>query len=318
MKTVFRFCIAAIAGISIYLALFVFIVHKPLTIGVRKDYYDYKVNYLSGLATVPKIAIFAGSNGRYSHRCETIAQLTGINCVNLSVASGARLKWEFERYQPFFKSGDVLYLPLEYGVPTRFPIGNEAPYVVAYDRSAISDIYTPNQSLQALFYFDLRFFLSGIGEMALATMGKHARSTIGSLTRQGDERGHSHAKGAPYKQYIAGQPSLLVSVQAYQSEQGWEDVRDILEWGKATGVTIIGGLPTVPDDAAVPEEAIRFLRKFYQAHGHCFLALPNNSRYPRSQFYDTVYHLNEETQIMHSTNLAPYLVFAIKSGKCPQ
>jgi hypothetical protein len=317
MKTLFRFCIAAITGISIYLALFVFIVHKPLTIGVRKDYYDYKVNYLYGLASIPKIAIFAGSNGRYSHRCETIAKLTGFSCANLSVASGARLKWEFERYKPYFKPGDVLYLPLEYGTPTGPSIGNEGPYMVAYDRSALFDIYTPHQSLQAVFYFDLRFLLSGIGEMALSTMGKHARSTVATLTTQGDERGHSRAKGVPYRQYIADLPNLAVSAEAYQSERGWGDVRDILEWGRATGVTIIGGLPTTPEDSSIPEESIRFLRKFYQAHGHCFLTLPNNSRYPRSNFYDSPYHLNEETQIMHSASLGPYLASAIKSGKCP-
>jgi hypothetical protein len=63
----------------------------------------------------------------------------------------------------------------------------------------------------------------------------------------------------------------------------------------------------------------------YAAHGAGFMALPNLSRYPRADFFDTADHLNEAAQIRHSEAVARALkpllarpeVTALGSGPTP-
>ena len=63
--------------------------------------------------------IVAGSNGPYSHRCETMEPLLGIACVNAGVAVGIGLDYLFARWEPLLRSGDIVYLPLEEAQYTR-------------------------------------------------------------------------------------------------------------------------------------------------------------------------------------------------------
>jgi len=48
------------------------------------------------------------------------------------------------------------------------------------------------------------------------------------------------------------------------------------------------------------------------------LVLPNLSKYPRSDFFDGAYHLQEKYQIAHSVTLAPILAEISRAGVCPK
>ena len=52
-----------------------------------------------------------------------------------------------------------------------------------------------------------------------------------------------------------------------------------------------------------------------EERGQRFLALDNRSRYPRSCFFDTLYHLNEECQCAHSRAVGRAL--ALLNGPVP-
>ena len=70
-----------------------------------------------------------------------------------------------------------------------------------------------------------------------------------------------------------------------------------LDWCAAHGVQAIGGLPTGFADSPVDAQDIAAV---FRAHGAAFLMLNNLSRYPRTDFFDSADHLNEEAQIRHS------------------
>jgi hypothetical protein len=57
----------------------------------------------------------------------------------------------------------------------------------------------------------------------------------------------------------------------------------------------------VPDSVAVPTATVGRLRALYEAQGQRFVVLDNRSRYPLGCFFDTLYHLNEDCQLVHST-----------------
>jgi hypothetical protein len=317
MLTLRQLLIAAAASLLAYLVVFLFLVRKPITVGVVGDYLQLKINYLARHANDRKIVILAGSNGRFSHRCEVIENIEHIPCANMSLAAGYSLTWQLSKYKQYFRPGDVLYLPIEYrSKSSTFQLtGGEAPYVVEYSKS---DLLLMNfqQAVHDLFCFDLRYMLSALGEMALKRFGVDANSNLDTMTPQGDELGHDDRKAAPYVEYLRRTPVPIFTAADFSSDSDWSDIAQILDWARDAGVIAVGGLPTTVDEVQLPSNAIPFLHHFYAEHGACLLVLTTQSRYPRSDFYNTFTHLRESAQIAHSELLAPYLASALKSGKC--
>jgi len=127
----------------IYFIGFAYIVHKPLSVGILQGYYEKKISYLRAI-DCRKIILLAGSNGRFSHRCETIEEEIAVPCVNMSVIAGISLDYQFEKIKPFISSGDIVYLPFEFGVLSNTNknlfYGAQLPYIVAYDHNYFSSM----------------------------------------------------------------------------------------------------------------------------------------------------------------------------------
>jgi hypothetical protein len=77
-------------------------------------------------------------------------------------------------------------------------------------------------------------------------------------------------------------------------------IETFLRQTKRDGVIVVGGLPTIPDSVALNPLDLERLRTLYEGHGQHLLVLQNQSRYPLSCFFDTLYHLNESCQKAHS------------------
>jgi|HubBroStandDraft_5_1064220.scaffolds.fasta_scaffold55875_2 hypothetical protein len=312
-----RLIAAILLGACAYVALFMYVVDRPLTTNEVGTYLRYKSDYLASIRDQRKIAIFAGSNGRFSHRCETISSQTGIACANLATAVGYDLAWQMSRYWPYLKRGDVLYMPLEYWGPPaeRAKIGTEAPYIVRHEHTALAG-YSFSQALSAIFYFDIRYLLSGIGEMILAESGFQRRSSVQSMTPQGDESGANGDRAGQFRPFIQSLPVPSVTLEAYEDPGFAAAVDPVIDTALAKGIVVVGGLPTAFDDAVVPDDVVKWLRSHYEKRGACFLVLPGLSKYPRSAFYDTDSHLQESAQIAHSALLAPRLKAIARGASC--
>jgi hypothetical protein len=303
-----------IIGTALYLIVFTKAVSKPLTNALDGEYLDFKTQHLIATAGRPRIIILAGSNGRYSHRCETIEEVYRVSCTNMSVHVFISLQWQLARLQSLLSPGDLLYMPLEYRAPNDDPeaVGEEAYYVARF-ASAELKYLSWRQRLAVLFYFDLRDLLSALTEMALRQIGVAPPYSVVELTPQGDERGHTAAKAATYKRDLGRwQPSI----EAAKDDRRWTDVLEMLRWGAAHGVRVVGGLPTVFDGVEIPQELVDALVSRFRAAGGCFVVLDNKSRYPRSSFYNTGYHLNEEAQILHSQSVGRSLIDILHRQEC--
>jgi hypothetical protein len=308
--------LAFVGGLVAYLFAFGFIISHPLTVDDFGRYAAYKQRYLASIRSERKIVIFAGSNGRYSHRCETIASVSGIPCANLSIAAGYDMNWQLARYLPYLRSGDVLYMPLEYWpLPLGARFGAEAPYIVRRDHAALR-LYRASSLPFVLFYFDLRYLVAGIGEMLLERHGFQRRTSLASLTPQGDERGATPDKAVPYQEYIRSLEAVHVRLDSYDDAGTLRALAALIHAAKSRGVIVVGGLPTTFDDATVPASVPARLREIFEQDGGCFIALPNESLYPRRDFFDTGYHLQEPFQIAHSEALAPLLAQISRTAGC--
>ena len=103
---------ACLASLLLYGLVFGFVVHKPLTIDIIADLLKLKSDYARRVGS-PKLVIFAGSNARYSHRCQTIEPLLKMPCVNFGVARGIGLDYLLGDLEPLLHAGDIVYMPLE-------------------------------------------------------------------------------------------------------------------------------------------------------------------------------------------------------------
>ncbi|MEN8176006.1 MAG: hypothetical protein ABFS23_09600 [Pseudomonadota bacterium] len=295
----------AALGISLvsYAGLFVFVLDKPLTVGELGAVLAFKQQRLQHLAR-PGIVVFAGSNGHYSHRCEAIAEVSGRDCVNMAVSVELGTRYQLDKLRGALESGDLVYLPLEYAYYASAAgerTGQDIPYYLWHDRDYLLEAGW-DERLHAIFYSDLPFVFSALTEMVAVRFGAVASSPgVGSLNAWGDRVGHQDASGDIF---IRNFSAYRFNIQA-PADTGLDA---FLAWCRAQGVRVVGGLPTTPREAPIPNDLIAGIRDYFVSRGHAFLELPNRSRYPRDRFYDSDYHLAEPWQIIHSRRVARSLM----------
>ncbi len=306
MRSLFALAAAIAAGLLLYVLVFAAAVHKPLTVDAIGRYMASKQAILHRTPG-PRIIIFAGSNGRFSHSCAAISGATGIPCANMSVHAGLGLRYQLDTWIDDVRPRDLVYMPLEYRVAgasaTAF-MGDEAGFLVANDPAALVPLYGWRGLPRALLQFDVRSLIGALGEMALDARGTVRRFGTGTLDTQGDKRSNNAAAARRLAAYRAALPVTVVDARAYGDPRYWADVADVIGRLRARGAIVAGGLPTIFDDTRGIDRAEHFLAAFYRANGACFVVLPNRSRYPRGDFYDGSYHLAQPAQVRHSLLLA--------------
>lgn len=293
-------------SIALYLGVFS-VVQRPLVVGEIQRNLDYKLGYARTLPS-PKIVIFAGSNGRYSHRCEEFTRRLRQPCVNASIGVGIGIDFLLDQWRPLLKPGDTVYMPLEYsqyrfsaaemqgGLQNALMVHYQRDYLWSLDAQRIATAYAS---------FDLTSLIHGSIEMALDRTGFHRRSSTDNLTPQGDESRHTAEVGQAYAAFLRTRTPDTSRVPDHS--EAIRVIESFLDRARQSGVKVVGGLPTVPDSADVASVDIDRLRRLYERHGQRLLVLPNLSRYPLDCFFDTLYHLNEGCQIAHSALVAQAL-----------
>lgn len=293
---------ALLVSVMLYLAVFS-VLHRPLTTGVVGEALRERSAYARSLES-PKLVVWAGSNGRYSHRCETLSKVTQLPCANLSVAMGVGVDIQLRLYEPLLNRGDIVYMPLEYG---QYSVGRDEMEGGIENATLVQDFQAllwslePQRLVRAYGSFDLTYLIHGVIEMTLQAAGVQRRAgSTESSNAQGDVTGHTAALATPYIGFLqkaaAGGPAKPLPLDSHALRV----IEAFVERARTRGVTVIAGLPTVPESTAVDERFIGHLKEVMQRQGQDLLLLPNRSRYPLSCFYDTLSHLHEDCQIGHS------------------
>jgi hypothetical protein len=306
-----RLGLACIASVLLYTVLFALLLDRPLALGFLRTQIEMKLARGAAIAT-PKLVILAGSNGPYSHRCETIEPILRRPCVNGGVAVGIGLDYLFARWQPLLHRGDAVYLPLEEAqyIRTRSAtaVGPDGAIMLRHDWSTLAAL-PPDRWIGAMFAFDLRGALSSLVEMTLIASHFHdpRAAATGSMNAWGDHVGHTLALAAVSVPVLAAAHPSHVTAAQVSNGDGTAALAVFLAWAHNHGVQAIGGLPTGFADIPMPDSTVAAIRAVYRERGALWLMLPNHSEYSRAAFFDTPEHLNEPAQIMHSRAVAAAL-----------
>ena len=314
-----RIILPCLASLLIYAVLFGAILDRPLSLGMFRRQIDAKLARGASIDG-PKLVIIAGSNGPYSHRCETMEPLLGIPCVNAGVAVGIGLDYLFARWRPLLHAGDVVYLPMEEAQYTRSyaatSVGPDASIMFRHDRATLAQL-SPDRWLGAAFSFGPRAALMSLIETALVWSGFEdpREAAIGSMNAWGDHVGHTAVQGESNAARLAVIVPFHESAAAIVHGDGTVMVRDFIQWASAHDVRVVGGLPADFADSPMPEATRVAIRDVFTGAGARFIDLGDRARYPRSAFFDTPDHLNEAAQIVHSRVVAAGLAVILAPAR---
>jgi hypothetical protein len=314
-----RLMTACCASLLIYCALFACVLDRPLSLGSLNARIEATIARGEAIDR-PKLVILAGSNGAYSHRCETIEPIVGRPCVNAGIAVGIGLDYLFARWKPVLHPGDIVYMPLEEAQYVRSrsagALGPDAAIMLRHDRTTLRTMPLHRQ-VAALFASGLRGGIMSLIETALVDEGFHdpREAVTGSYNARGDHVGHTSRLGSISQPVLATVTPFHPAAEQIRDGYGASLVRDFVLWANRQGVRVIGGLPTGFDTSPIGDDSLAAIRAVYRDAG--FLELPGRSRYPRSAFFDTADHLNEEAQIRHSVAIGEALApIAANRGEC--
>lgn len=304
-----RLLSVCLASLLLYALAFGLVLDRPLALGFLRQQIDAKLARAASIDG-PKLVILAGSNGPYSHRCETIEPILGMRCVNGGIAVGIGLDYLFARWRRVLHPGDIVYLPMEQAQYVRArdatEVGPDAAIMFRHDWRTLASL-PPRRWLGALFSLDLPAALMSPIETALVAARFHDQraEVTGATNAWGDHVGHTEELAATSRANLAGGVPYHASAGQIRAGYGTALVIGFTRWAGAHDIHVIGGLPTEFADAEMPE--LSAIRSIYEENGGEFLVLPNFSRYPRAAFFDTPDHLNETWQKAHSRLLAETL-----------
>lgn len=315
-RTLLAIIAAMLGSLLLYALLFACVLHKPLSVGTIRDYFQIKLQRAAAIDG-PKLVFFGGSNVRFGLRCELAEQLSGVPCVNAGFIADVGIDLMVAKFEPLLHAGDVVYVPPAYEqylwsrefVATQ----RDAAYLFSYDRATLPKMSWYRQ-LHALFYFNLPYVVSSSAEMALAAVGLKRKAGASrefgaqNLNAWGDETGHSAAQAQGYAALLALKPRIPDAAHFDpQRHYFTQQLEAFLDWARAHGVTVVGGLPQMSEEIPIPLGVIDKVRAIYLDHGQHFVDLPSHSQYPHDCFFDSLYHLNEECQLRHTRLLMPLL-----------
>jgi hypothetical protein len=306
-----RLVLSCLVSLLLYAGLFGFVLDRPLSYGLLSEMIDARLARGASISS-PKLVLLAGSNSLYSHRCETIEPILGIPCVNGGIAVGIGLDYLFRRWDSVLHPGDVVYLPMEHAqyVHTRAAsaLGPDAAILFRHDWQTLGEL-SPRRWVAALFAFDLRAGVMSVIETAIRQTRSHdPLATLAATSNAwGDHVGHTEILAAEYRSNLATIHAYSATPAQITAGDGTAEIAGFVARMSDRGVVVIGGLPTGFDDLPQSDALVAAIAAVYTNHGGRFLALPNRSRYPRADFYDSPDHLNETAQQAHSTLIAKAL-----------
>jgi hypothetical protein len=299
---------SCLASLVLYAVLFGLVLDRPLTYGFLTGMIDARLGRANSIAG-PKLVLLAGSNSLYSHRCQTIEPILGMPCVNGGAVVGIGLDYLFQRWDATLHPGDIVYMPMEHAQYTRSRatsmLGPDAAILFRHDWPTLAEL-SPRRWMAALFSFDLRASVMSVIETAISQTTSHdlLATSAGASSAWGDHIGHTEAFAAEYRSILSSIRTYSVTPAQIAAGDGTGEIARFVARMTARGVIAIGGLPTGFDDLPQSDALVAAIAAVYTEHGGWFLALPNRSRYPRVDFFDSPDHLNETAQQAHSVLVA--------------
>jgi hypothetical protein len=310
-KYLYYYLLTSILSLAFMTTLMIFVFDKPLIVGWGKTAYDTKYQHF--IDDSSNIIIVAGSNGFFSHSCEVLEKDLNKNCINYSVSAGLGLEYILEKSKEVISDNTTVILPLEfgfyYGEKKDSLLSNGGNLHILENDLKYLFSFGYERALYIIFSKDCKYIFGSILENILDFIGFERRFNVSTLNKNGDMKAHTKIKSKVYNEYVSAQLPPRPTLNACQNSYNSQLIADYIKFVNKKGGKVFGSFPTTFDSnlTNIELESFECIKNLYYKSNGYFINLKNKSMYEKYNFYDTTYHLNEETQILHSQKISEYL-----------
>jgi|GEM_PF-3532621 len=266
------------------------------------EWYDRKegVEDTSG----PSLYLVGGSSGFFGVDTRTVTDEIGMPSINFATHAALSLDYILSRVKESLEPGDLVVLMLEYSyfveagstdVMIDFVVGSDTGYFRSQGLGAqiFGFLTDPPEDL-------MRRLVSG-----LSGQGETQDNVVKVVDREMSELGNrdhheaSRASGAQKTAIRAAPPvQVLFMGQRIAQSPAWETLSLFANWCRENQIQVFAAFPPLlnhPEYAAVAvDETAQTITDQYKALGISVIGNLRKSLRPPEEFFDSVYHLNED------------------------
>lgn len=273
-------------------------------------WYSVKEEAMGAHASGGRLVLLGGSSGLYGVRMKDVESALGVPSVNFAVHAGLPLRYQLARARKQLRAGDLVVFAPEYEFyHPSFETDIYVDFVLGEDPEFLKMVSFPEQA---------RWVLGAQGSSLmnsakrwLPTFRNYAeavkKGSRAKLNTHGDIIDNDVAKRPPARARALEAVEDLVSFRASltYSDIAWAELESFANWCLEHDVKMLVGFPPtvyfpVYDEPEVRQRFDELVAK-WKSLGVIVLGDPKDTMFPRTSFYDTVYHLNSDgmTQNTH-------------------
>ncbi len=266
-------------------------------------WYEVKDLAMETETSGPRLILVGGSSGLFGISMEQVARELDVPAVNYAVHAGVLLDYILRRVQSHLRPGDIVLFAPEYEYyHDRKETSLHVNYVLGNDPSYLRRIPITTS---------LRYFLGARADTLMNSVRRLIPSEREEFDRalaysreplntRGDFVWNDVANRAEAEERALNAATALpsLSIPLTVNEKAWGEIEAFVNDSTERGVTVIAMFPPTIDfpDYHTPEALERMddLVAKWKSLGVTVIGVPQDSMYPKSKFFNTVYHLNTD------------------------
>ncbi len=317
-----RYFIYILTGAVIAVAIYAGVFYQSLgratsrsAIGIDQ-WYQHKIAVAEKLPG-NRLVIVSGSNGLYGVGARQIEDATGVPTVNFATHAGLSGKYLLYRAREVLRPGDTVLLPLEYEL--YFPSEANAvytDYVISKDAKYFAGLPLTEQGfwIASSSFPEMMERLTESERKLKKIVETFREQTAGELNDRGDFIRNAKADQLPDAKVrvdrLTGVEPLLIG-DWNETESGWREIEAFVKWCKENRIGVLATFPSTiyfkEYETGKLEVASKNIAAHYASMGVPVLGDPKAFMFERSDFFDTIYHLNREGAVQRTDRLLKLL-----------
>lgn len=262
--------------------------------------------------TERKILIISGSNTLFGISAQEIEKECNIPTVNMGSHAGLGLKYILDNARPYIRDGDIVLLPLEYVHYEEIQSfqGEYLSYVMARDVPYFQKMKL-TEKIRFIFSVSPDRIVQGIKEKYLPAKKRIGEYDSIYLNKNGDMENNKNNKKLEDNALKAQIKGTLFKNNILPSDDSQKCLLDFLKYCNDRKVMVFVTYPAYlySDKNFKGNDlvALNNINKFWEKNNVTVLGTYNQFLYDSGDFYDTVYHLNNEGRKKRTKTIINYL-----------
>lgn len=271
-------------------------------------WFEYKENKMKQAQSAPRRIIFlSGSNILFGVDANLIEETIKMPTINYGSHAGLG-NYIFYNAKRVLKSGDILFLPLEYEyynlADKELKLNNIIiEYIIDNDNCAYRDLPYKDKLLV------IRYLFNNFGK--IISNQSRERFKLTNKPYDLDEKGNIVGNIATKEDFIKKHKLVDIRVKQIPADYQQLEIYKFIQWCKNNDIAVYGIAPNIyHPQPPTPSEELAFaeIRKFYQLCGVNFIGDFTDGFFSDQYMYDTIYHLNHAGRLLRTN----YLIDKIK------